>query len=916
MSPTNLYSKYNSAKTLNLKEAAPDTTAPVPVSSNLSNHQQQVAVNANISITFDEPIKAGYRVFIISNGLGDIRRIGTLGAEIKGNTITLNPEADLLANNQYFVQMEAGAVTDNAGNKVAAVMDTSALTFTTAVDKTAPLPLSVTPSNHAEQVQVSSDIVATFNERIMAGNGNIIISNGQGDTRTIAAGDVSQVSFSKGHAGTQININPSKNLLSGSQYYVLVDNDAITDLAGNAFAGTQDNTAFTFKTFSDTTAPLLKENTSPALVGVVTLQFNEAIKAGAGAIVIADSQGNKRSIAIHDTTQVAISTFFATEATVTITPKEGLVAGAQYYVQMDSGVLTDLAGNAFAGIQGTAQSFTTAIPTPPIPINSTPADEQGQVALASDITIKFNEAVKLGAGHFIISNGQGDTRTIVGNDSSQVHYAYNSNSKLTDTTTVIINPKQDLLAGSQYFVQMESGAVTDYEGAPVASVMDTTALNFTTVAVDVTAPIALSSTPGNNAQQVPTNGTITAQFNEPIKAGTGTFILSNGQGDTRTIAANDYPQISVYSNNIIIHPTQFLQADSPYSLQVDNAAITDLQGNAFAGGILNFVTAPAPVDTTAPSLYFNQDTQLISADIKLQFNEAIKLGVGTLVLSNGLGDTRTIAIDDHSQVSIKDSVTLVIHPTQPLLANAQYSIQIDGGTVTDLAGNSFAGIQDTTNAQFYTIADTTAPTIQAPSYSYTRPRQLVNEDISLGFDEQIKAGAGKITVSDGQGDTRIIDIKDSTQIKLEGPTLTINPSQDLHSNSHYSVQLDAGIVTDLSGNAFAGINNIEAIAFDTAGKKPDAAANHPVQEINHGGTQGAYDNKDVLIFNFDTAVTWQGGFNLPQHSFGGHDVVLSADGLSASVELDAASTVTTGDVLYLTGLSDGFGNTGDVMFTL
>ncbi|NOT85141.1 MAG: hypothetical protein HOP02_10290 [Methylococcaceae bacterium] len=811
-------------------------------------------------------------------------------------------------------------------------------------DVTPPIPVSVIPNNQAERVSISSNILVTLDEKVQAGNGNIIISNGQGDTRTIAVTDKKQISFSFGKGGgingessnasTQVVINPSRDLLSNSQYYVLVDDGAIVDLAGNAFAGTQDSSAYTFKTvITDTVAPVLKENPiKTPLADAFALQFNEAILAGSGTIVITDSQGNKRSIAIHDNTQVLLSsqpTFpgstnpAALADTLLVMPKDGLIAGSEYFVQLDSGVVTDFQGNPFAGVPDTSLSFIAADQSnaPPIPIKSSPTNGQEQVALASDIKLSFNEPVAGGPGHFIISNGHGDTRIIAGNDASQI--AFNARKPSTipseggksndspDYSVITINPKEDLLAGSQYFIQMERGAVVDAANTPVASVMDSTALTFTTVALDSTAPIALSSSPSVDAQQVPIKSNITVQFDEPIKAGSGNFILTNSQGDAHIIR----PTFS--GNEISIYYPR-LQPNSSYSLQVDNTAITDLQGNAFAGGTLNFTTA---ADTTAPELgSFSFPVALVDNEIRIFFSELIKLGTGQLVFDNKHGDTRTIAIDDQSQVSINEN-RLIIHLAQPLPTGSFYEVRMDSGIVTDLSGNAFAGGE----SHLYMSSTTTPEDTTSPAFDKfgninstgnSKGAHQVNANITLEFNDGIKAATGHITLSDGKDDARIIDINDNSQVEFRGKGLIINPSEDLHSNSHYTVQIDSGVITDFAGNAFAGTNDTTSIAFDTSGKAPGVATNQPVQEINQGGAEGVYDTGDVLVFNFDTAVTRFSGFGLLQHSFGGRDVVLSADGLSASVELDANSTITTGDVLYLTGLSDAFGNTGDVIFTL
>ena len=103
------------------------------------------------------------------------------------------------------------------------------------------------PADNAVNVSLESDIVLPFSENVHAGGGNIVISYGT-DIRTIAVTDSLQVSIS----GNTLIINPTADLHSGSHYHVEIDNGAIQDMAGNAFAGT---TAFDFATAVANTPP-------------------------------------------------------------------------------------------------------------------------------------------------------------------------------------------------------------------------------------------------------------------------------------------------------------------------------------------------------------------------------------------------------------------------------------------------------------------------------------------------------------------------------------------------------------------------------------------------------------------------------------------------------------------------------------
>ena len=100
-------------------------------------------------------------------------------------------------------------------------------------DTTAPTLSTSSPADDAAGIATSTDIVLTFNEAVAAGTGDIVISDGAGDTRTIAVTDASQVTFS----GSTLIIDPTVNLNPGTAYDVTMTSGVVTDTAGNPFAG-------------------------------------------------------------------------------------------------------------------------------------------------------------------------------------------------------------------------------------------------------------------------------------------------------------------------------------------------------------------------------------------------------------------------------------------------------------------------------------------------------------------------------------------------------------------------------------------------------------------------------------------------------------------------------------------------------
>ncbi|MBF0463377.1 MAG: FG-GAP repeat protein, partial [Magnetococcales bacterium] len=85
-------------------------------------------------------------------------------------------------------------------------------------------------------------------------------------------------------------------------------------------------------------------------------------------------------------------------------------------------------------------------------------------------------------------------------------------------------------------------------------------------------------------------------------------------------------------------------------------------------------------------------------------------------------------------------------------------------------------------------------------------------NIVLTFSENVVAGTGNIVISDGI-DTRTIAVTDATQVTISGNTVTIDPTNDLH--SAYSVQMADGVIQDVAGNHYAGILDNTTLNFTT-----------------------------------------------------------------------------------------------------
>jgi len=611
------------------------------------------------------------------------------------SALIINPEMDLLPDTTYTIQIDDGALVDTVGNVLAGFNNIEV----SAIDSAPNLRLFGTFDGSID-FKADENLFLFFDEAVVAGSGEIVISSDT-DTRTIDINDTSQVTFNDN--GT-VTINPQEDLIPNTVYTLQVSDGVVVDIEDNIFT---DSNSRTFTTIAGSLPLLVSSNpdngSSEFQVNRnIELRFDEVVKAGIGNIVIS-SDSDTRTIAINDTSQVSFTRDF-----VIIDPTDDLVPDVSYTVQIANGVITDLSGNAYSGFDNGSIS---TIESPPFSFHGTISDGGLSVLKADEnIVLFFSDNAIAGSGDIIISNGS-DIRTIAINDTSQVTF--------NDNGTVTINPQEDLIPDSTYTVQIPSGAITDKEGNVFAGV------NEASLTIVDSGPIFLPVPPfAINTFKADNDFVLT--FDEPIIAGEGSIVISNGV-DVRTIAIDDASQVTFLGRSLVIDPSDDL-APGQYTGSITSGAITDRAGNAFVG--IN--DASITVNDVAPILTssnpINGDIHFrADENIKLFFDETVVAGSGNILISNG-GDTRTIAIDDSSQVTFEEfnvpnqfappqsKGIVIINPTDDLVSGTVYTAEMASGVITDTDENPYAGFSD---ASFTTIDSLFVATVGASEIDST-----------------------------------------------------------------------------------------------------------------------------------------------------------------------------------------------------
>ncbi len=145
------------------------------------------------------------------------------------------------------------------------------------------------------------------------------------------------------------------------------------------------------------------------------------------------------------------------------------------------------------------------------------------------------------------------------------------------------------------------------------------------------------------------------------------------------------------------------------TLKVDITQI-DIAGNS------NTESTTVKVDAAPTALYDGNKAGFANqiatdSNITLYFNEAITLSTDSnktvrIYKVDGANSTlvESIAITNTQQANLSaDQRTLSINPTNALIAGADYYVQISSGAVVDSIGNNSAGIDDTTTYKFVAV---------------------------------------------------------------------------------------------------------------------------------------------------------------------------------------------------------------------
>ncbi len=392
-----------------------DSTAPKATAGSPARNAVNVPVDTVITTTFNENIQPGPgKIYLIKKGGSEV----DFTTSINGKILTITPTAPLVKSTQYIFVLGAASLKDMAGNPISAY----SRPFTT--DSTGPKAIAGSPARNAVNVPVDTVITTTFNEKIQAGPGEILLVKKGG----------SKVAITTSITGNVLTVTPTAPLVKATMYTLVLEATSLKDMAGNSIA------AYSRPFTIDSTAPKARSG-SPARNAVnvpintqIVTRFNENILAGTGKILLIKKGGG----------EVAITTSIDGKI-LTVTPTAPLQKATTYTLVLQAGSLKDMAGNSIAAY---SRPFTTDS-TAPKAIAGSPARNAINVPVDAEITTTFNELIKYGAGAIQLLNQDMDLVAIT--------HAINGN-------VLTVTPTAPLLTNSGYILLLYPDSITDMAG--------------------------------------------------------------------------------------------------------------------------------------------------------------------------------------------------------------------------------------------------------------------------------------------------------------------------------------------------------------------------------------------------------------------------------------------------------------------
>ena len=693
-----------SASNISFTIAAP--TSPPSLTFSPANNSTGVAVDSNITITFDKAIRNIDNTDITDTNVDSLitlKKTNSSGVRIPFNAtidstnkiITINPTSDFSSSQVVYVAIGA-TVEDYYNNAISS----SSITFTV-LDTTAPT-ITFNPTNGGTDVTVSSNITLTFNEALRNTNDSALTDSNVDSLITLKDTDEDgdDINFDATIDSDKkiITINPDSNFSSEQVIYVAIG-ATVEDSSDNAI--TASDIIFTA---ADSTPPTVTFSPADAETGIavnsdITIAFDELVRniddtsvtdANVDSLItLKETNANGSNISFEAVIDSA-------KQLITISPDNSFSSEQVVYVAIGATV-EDESDNA---ISASSITFTAADSTAPL-VTFDPADTATGIPITANVTLTFNEAVRNPDDSEITNSNVGNLITLeYVSDNTPIAFTATIDS---DKKVITINPDANFTSGR--FVRVEIQALED------ASNNSMSATSGTFSVTDSTAPV-VQFDPADGSTLVPLDTDIIISFDEEVRLLDNSSINNTNVDSLITLKDSNSSGAEIAFDATINSDKTEITIDLVNDISSEQtvyvaigATVEDSYGNAISATSATFTAADKLPPTVEIEAVITASIA-VNSDITFTFSEAVRNLDDSALTDSNVGSLMTLKDTDENGVdipfvaTINSAKTIITIDPVSNFTSAQKIYASIGATVEDSANNVIPASSKTFTAEF------------------------------------------------------------------------------------------------------------------------------------------------------------------------------------------------------------------------
>jgi len=715
--------------------------SPMVISTIPANNAVNVSVDNDISASFNmamDPLTITPLTFTLKSGTTAV--VGTVS--YSGTTAVFNPTGKLLPNTTYTAMIST-TVRNIAG---ASIAENYIWTFTTGTP-TPPTVISTSPVNDEVNVVLNKAITATFSvpmDGATLNGATFKLKRGN----TIVAGSIT---YSSGTA----TFTPSSPLLPSTVYTATIT----TSAKNTEGTGLSADYEWSFTTLGPTVPFVVSTDPINNATGVA---LNKIVKA-TFSVPMDPLTLNASTFTLKNGATTLPGTFSYSGNTLSFDPTADLLPNTTYVATITTGA-KNTAGTAMAS--NYTWTFTTQAFVSPFVVSTDPANQAMNVVINKVIKATFSVPMNpatINNATFTISNGSTQILGVI---------TYSGN-------TASFTPNVPLLANSVYTGRITTGA-SNLAGNGLSS-----DYVWTFMTGSATAPMVISTDPGDKTTGTLPNKVITATFNMPMNAATLntlTFTLRNGSSPV-------IGTVTYSGNTASFKPNVLLLANTEYTGTITVGA-KNLEGVSLVENyVWTFKTggpdAPTVILTDPSDEEINVDT---NKTITASFSQAMNpLTISPTTFTLKRGTVNVLGAVTYS------GTTASFKPSLALLPGTTYTATITTGA-RNVGGTAMASNYVWT----FTTKPNAPPTIMSTDPFNNEQGVVLNKTVEATFSvtmDGASINADTYTLKNGNLDV-------AGAIYTIGNKAYFNPTNDLLPSTTYTATITNNVKNS------AGINMI------------------------------------------------------------------------------------------------------------